>query len=60
MRRTITLLTILLLVVFMVGCENSINPTQSQIQNTGERSLEKKAGVPANDGCVKVVPTDKL
>ena len=28
MRKTITLLTIILLVVFMIGCENSINPTQ--------------------------------
>ncbi len=54
MRKIITLLTIILLVVFMVGCENSINPIKSQTQNTGERSLAKKGGVPANDGCVTI------
>ena len=36
MRRTITLLTILLLVVFMIGCENSINPIQPQTQIDNE------------------------
>lgn len=43
MKKTITLLTILLLVVFMVGCENSVNPINSdnpttsvsQTDNTG-------------------------
>lgn len=43
MRKTITLLTILLFVVFMVGCENAINPTQPQTQNDNEGiSLAKK------------------
>lgn len=33
MRKTIAILTILLLVIFMVGCENSVNPTNSDTQN---------------------------
>ena len=51
MRKTIAILTILLLVVFMVGCENSVNPTNSDTQNLslaksdGETmSLAKKGG----------------
>ena len=36
MRKTITLLIILLFVVFMIGCENSINPTQPQVSNDNE------------------------
>ncbi len=43
MKKIIALLTILLLVVFMVGCENSINPIAPQTQNDGI-SLEKKGG----------------
>ncbi|MFC1786070.1 hypothetical protein ACFLZA_01740 [Candidatus Neomarinimicrobiota bacterium] len=43
MKKTITLLTILMLVVFMVGCENSINPIEPQTQNDNEGiSLAKK------------------
>ncbi len=46
MKKTLTLLTILLLVVFIVGCENSINPIQPQTQNSTERtSLAKAAKV---------------
>lgn len=39
MRKTITLLTILLLVVFMIGCENAINP----IEPVGEQQMAEKA-----------------
>ena len=41
MRKTITLLTILLFVVFMVGCENSINPIEPT--NNQEISLAKQS-----------------
>lgn len=51
MRKTIAILTILMLVLFMVGCENSVNPTISDTQNMslakadGETmSLAKKGG----------------
>ncbi len=40
MRKTITLLTILLLVVFMIGCENSINPIEPL---NGKQSVENKS-----------------
>ena len=56
MRKTIAILTIVLLVLFMVGCENSINPIKSQIQNdnTG-MSLAKKGGVdPIEDVCASI------
>lgn len=36
MKKTLTLLTILLLVIFMVGCENSINPTTSVVQSDND------------------------
>ncbi|GAI63059.1 unnamed protein product [marine sediment metagenome] len=43
MKKTITLLTILMLVVFMVGCENSMNPIEPQTQNDNDGiSLAKK------------------
>lgn len=41
MKKIITLLTILLFVVFMVGCENSINPTQPN--NNQDISLAKQS-----------------
>ncbi len=45
MKKTITLLTILLLVVFMVGCENSVNPIAPKTQNDNDGiSLAKKGG----------------
>ena len=53
MRKTITLLTILLLVVFMVGCENSINPIEPQTQNSNEgMSLAK--GKPVKVDCTTI------
>ena len=44
MKETITILTILLLAVFMIGCENAINPIKSQNDNEG-MSLAKKGGI---------------
>ena len=43
MKKTITLLTIILLVVFMVGCENSVNPT---VSDTPNMSVAKADGEP--------------
>lgn len=50
MRKTITLLTILLLVFFMVGCENAINPTQPQTQNDNE-GISLAKGKPVKYEC---------
>lgn len=50
MRKTITLLTILLFVVFMVGCENAINPTQPQTQNDNE-GISLAKGKPVKYEC---------
>jgi len=54
MKKSILVLTVLLFVIFMVGCENSTSPLQSDNQVTGEKSLAKKGGVPANDGCTTI------
>ena len=56
MRKTIAILTILLLVIFMVGCEKSVNPTNSDTQNL---SLAKSDGetmslAKKNDGCTSI------
>lgn len=56
MRKTITLLTILLLVVFMIGCENSINPTEpiSKQQTAENRTLGKIFVVPGLVGAIQI------
>jgi len=54
MKKSLLVLTVLLFVFFMVGCENSTSPLQSDNQLTGERSLARKGGVPANDGCTTI------
>ncbi len=53
MKKIITLLTILLLVVFMVGCEKSINPTE-QINEQSQHSILAKE---AFDGCYTNLPS---
>lgn len=47
MKKIITLLTILLFVVFMVGCENTINPTQPITQNDNAGVGLAKQAVPS-------------
>ena len=50
MKKTVAILTIVLLVLFMVGCENSINPTQPQTQSNSEGMSLAKPG----DGCATI------
>ncbi len=47
MKKTITLLTILLLIVFMVGCENSVNPitTDSPTLNIAQAEATTNGGI---------------
>ena len=55
MKKAIVALTILLLVLFIVGCENSVNPIQPQTQSSNAgASLAKKGGVSVNDGCTTI------
>ncbi len=55
MRKYLTIVIVLFLILFLVGCENAINPTQPQTQNDNAGiSLAKKGGKPANDGCTTI------
>ena len=55
MRKTLTILTIVLFILFMVGCENSVNPIQPQTQNDNSgTSLAKKDADETNNGCVTI------
>jgi hypothetical protein len=55
-RNTLTILTIVLFILFMVGCENSVNPIKSQTSNDNEGiSLAKKGGVkPDKPDCTTI------
>lgn len=55
MKKSLLVFTILLFVVFMVGCENSTSPLQSDNQVTGERSLTKGG---KNAGCSTITGGD--
>lgn len=58
MKKTITLLTILMLVVFMVGCENSVNPiepnTNQEISLAKQSNPDEAVSTLAKGGADKV------
>lgn len=54
MRKTIAILTILLLVIFMVGCENSVNPTISDAPNMSIAKADGETVSLAKGGCTTI------
>lgn len=59
MKKIITLLTILLLVVFMVGCENSVNPTISDMPNSAiAKSDGEQISLAKKDKCTTIQSGD--